>query len=61
MPYLLIANIFIEAKSLQYGFNFCAAFWEWLDANGVVLSRSRLVVLEKYGANEACFGPHRDS
>jgi hypothetical protein len=33
MPYLLVANIFIQAKRLHYGFDFCPAFWEWLDAN----------------------------
>ncbi len=39
--YLLDANIFIQAKNLHYGFDFCPAFWEWLDAKnaeGVVLS-----------------------
>ena len=30
MAYLLDANIFIQAKNLQYGFDFCPAFWEWL-------------------------------
>ena len=25
------ANIFIQAKNLHYGFDFCPAFWEWLD------------------------------
>ncbi|HET6310992.1 MAG TPA: DUF4411 family protein [Candidatus Nitrosotalea sp.] len=24
------ANIFIQAKNLQYGFDFCPAFWQWL-------------------------------
>jgi hypothetical protein len=31
MPYLLDANIFIQAKNLHYSFDFCPAFWEWLD------------------------------
>lgn len=31
--YLLDANIFIQAKNLHYGFDFCPAFWEWLEAN----------------------------
>lgn len=31
MPYLLDANVFIQAKNLQYGFDFCPAFWEWLE------------------------------
>ena len=30
--YLLDANIFIQAKNLHYGFDFCPAFWEWLIA-----------------------------
>ncbi|MEQ1597745.1 MAG: DUF4411 family protein [Methylotenera sp.] len=30
MSYLLDANIFIQAKNLQYGFDFCPAFWDWL-------------------------------
>jgi hypothetical protein len=30
--YLLDANIFIQAKNLHYGFDFCPAFWDWLDA-----------------------------
>ncbi len=30
MSYLLDANIFIQAKSLHYGFDFCPAFWDWL-------------------------------
>ncbi|MPZ33438.1 MAG: DUF4411 family protein [Rhodospirillales bacterium] len=30
MRYLLDANIFIQAKNLHYGFDFCPAFWEWL-------------------------------
>ena len=33
MPYLLDANIFIQAKNLHYSFDFCPAFWEWLDAS----------------------------
>jgi len=30
MPYLLDANVFIEAKNRHYGFDFCPAFWSWL-------------------------------
>ena len=34
--YLLDANVFIQAKNLHYGLDFCPAFWEWLvDRNGV--------------------------
>jgi hypothetical protein len=32
MAYLLDANVFIQAKNLHYGFDFCPAFWDWLDA-----------------------------
>jgi len=31
MGYLLDANIFIQAKNLHYGFDFCPAFWDWLE------------------------------
>jgi hypothetical protein len=30
MPYLLDANVFITAKRLHYGFDFCPGFWDWL-------------------------------
>lgn len=30
MSYLLDANVFMAAKNLHYGFDFCPAFWEWL-------------------------------
>ncbi len=30
MTYLLDANVFIQAKNLHYGLDFCPAFWEWL-------------------------------
>jgi len=32
MAYLLDANVFIAAKHNHYGFQFCPAFWDWLDA-----------------------------
>jgi hypothetical protein len=41
MPYLLDSNIFIQAKNLHYGCDFCPAFWDWLDAgnqSGTVFS-----------------------
>lgn len=28
--YLLDTNIFIQARNLHYGFDFCPAFWDWL-------------------------------
>ena len=33
MAYLLDANVFIQAKNLHYGLDFCPAFWEWLIQN----------------------------
>ncbi len=33
MAYLLDANVFIQAKNLHYGLDFCPAFWEWLVAS----------------------------
>jgi len=30
MAYLLDANVFIQAKNLYYGLDFCPAFWKWL-------------------------------
>ncbi len=45
MTYLLDANVFIQAKNLHYGMDFCPAFWEWLvDRNeaGVVFSIERV-------------------
>lgn len=30
MAYILDANIFIQAKNLHYGFDFCPGFWKWL-------------------------------
>jgi hypothetical protein len=41
MRYLLDSDVFIQAKNLHYGFDFCPAFWEWLiqkHASGVVYS-----------------------
>ena len=30
MTCLLDANVFIQAKNLHYGLDFCPAFWHWL-------------------------------
>ena len=41
MPYLLDSDVFIQAKNLHYSFDFCPAFWEWIDvghARGTVFS-----------------------
>jgi hypothetical protein len=34
MAYLLDANVFIQAKNLHYGIDFCPAFWDWLEREG---------------------------
>jgi hypothetical protein len=36
MAYLLDANVFIQAKNLHYGLDFCPAFWEWLITNNAL-------------------------
>ncbi len=41
MAYLLDSDVFMQAKNLHYGFDFCPAFWDWIDtgaASGSVLS-----------------------
>jgi Domain of unknown function (DUF4411) len=41
MAYLLDADVFIRAKNLHYGLDFCPAFWDWLiesHAAGTVFS-----------------------
>jgi hypothetical protein len=30
MAYLLDTNVFISARRLHYGFDFCPAFWDWV-------------------------------
>jgi len=45
MAYLLDADVFIQAKRLHYGFDFCPAFWDWLiarNAEGQVFSIERV-------------------
>ena len=44
MAYLLDANIFIQAKNLHYGMDFCPAFWDWLIKNN---SQKKLFSIEK--------------
>ena len=34
MSYLLDANVFMSAKNLHYGLDFCPAFWDWLAHRG---------------------------
>ena len=41
MAYLLDTNVFIQARKLYYGMDFCPAFWDWLitkHAEGQVFS-----------------------
>jgi hypothetical protein len=45
MSYLLDSNIFIQAKNMHYGFDFCPAFWNWLleeNASGKVYSIAKV-------------------
>ena len=46
MAYLLDANVFIQAKNLHYGLDFCPAFWEWLIVNNTA---KRVFSIEKVG------------
>ncbi len=46
MAYLLDANVFIQAKNLHYGFDFCPAFWDWLIESN---ARSVAFSIEKVG------------
>ena len=46
MAYLLDANVFIQAKNLYYGLDFCPAFWDWLIAHNVA---GRVFSIEKVG------------
>lgn len=45
MSYLLDADVFIQAKNLHYGLDFCPAFWDWLIASntaGLVFSTEKV-------------------
>lgn len=44
MAYLLDADVFIRAKNLHYGLDFCPAFWEWLVAENAA---EKLFSIEK--------------
>jgi hypothetical protein len=46
MAYLLDANVFIQAKNLHYGLDFCPAFWDWLIASNAA---KRVFSIEKVG------------
>jgi hypothetical protein len=45
VAYLIDANVFIQAKNLHYGFDFCPAFWDWIirqHAAGMVFSIEKI-------------------
>jgi len=45
MSYLLDSDVFIQAKNLHYGLDFCPAFWDWLvasNAAGLVFSTEKV-------------------
>jgi hypothetical protein len=44
--YLLDSNVFIQAKNLHYGFDFCPAFWDWLVAQN---NAGKVASIEKVG------------
>lgn len=46
MAYLLDANVFIQAKNLHYGLDFCPAFWDWLVENN---ETGKVFSIEKVG------------
>ena len=46
MVYLLDANVFIQAKNLHYGLDFCPAFWDWLIAQNAA---GQVFSIEKVG------------
>lgn len=57
MTYLLDANVFIQAKNLHYGLDFCPAFWQWLLNNNVaghVYSIDKVADEIAAGADELC-------
>lgn len=53
MAYLLDANIFIQAKNLHYGLDFCPAFWDWLIAGN---TDQKVFSIEKVGDELAAGG-----
>ncbi len=46
MSYLLDANVFIQAKNLHYGLDFCPAFWDWIIESNAA---GRVFSIEKVG------------
>ena len=55
MKYLLDTNVFIQAKNLHYGLDFCPAFWDWLvlmNARGLVFSIDKVAAEIDAGNDE---------
>ena len=55
MTYLLDSDVFIQAKNLHYGFDFCPAFWDWLvreNRNGSVFSIEKVADELEAGGDE---------
>lgn len=55
MAYLLDTNVFIQAKNLHYGLDFCPAFWDWLIAGnqaGLVYSIEQVEIEIQAGNDE---------
>ena len=55
MAYLLDANVFMQAKNLHYGLDFCPAFWDWLiqqNSAGAVFSIEKVADEIAAGADE---------
>lgn len=55
MSYLLDANVFMSAKNLHYGMDFCPAFWDWLvhqGNTGKVFSIDKVAVEIETGQDE---------
>ena len=55
MAYLLDSDVFIQAKNLHYGFDFCPAFWDWLvreNQQSVVFSIEKVATELAAGADE---------
>lgn len=55
MTYVLDANVFINAKNLHYGLDFCPAFWDWLliqNAAGRVFSIDKVADEIDAGSDE---------
>jgi len=47
MAYVLDTNVFVEAKNRHYGFDFCPAFWDWIDhahQAGMVFSIDKVAI-----------------